>query len=57
MKRARSVLIGLAALLALFGPLAGVVSAQSQGIFIPLLVYPAGMGMGDVKLAALLGAA
>jgi len=25
--------------------------------FIPLLVYPAGMGMGDVKLAALLGAA
>jgi leader peptidase (prepilin peptidase) / N-methyltransferase len=25
--------------------------------FIPMLVYPAGMGMGDVKLAALLGAA
>ena len=25
--------------------------------FIPLLVYPTGMGMGDVKLAALLGAA
>jgi leader peptidase (prepilin peptidase) / N-methyltransferase len=25
--------------------------------FIPLLIYPAGMGMGDVKLAALLGAA
>jgi leader peptidase (prepilin peptidase) / N-methyltransferase len=25
--------------------------------FLPLLVYPAGMGMGDVKLAALLGAA
>ena len=24
--------------------------------FVPLLVYPAGMGMGDVKLAALLGA-
>jgi leader peptidase (prepilin peptidase)/N-methyltransferase len=24
--------------------------------FLPLLVYPAGMGMGDVKLAALLGA-
>jgi leader peptidase (prepilin peptidase)/N-methyltransferase len=23
---------------------------------VPLLVYPAGMGMGDVKLAALLGA-
>jgi leader peptidase (prepilin peptidase)/N-methyltransferase len=26
-------------------------------LFIPLLVYPAGMGLGDVKLAALLGAA
>ena len=25
--------------------------------FLPLLVYPTGMGMGDVKLAALLGAA
>jgi leader peptidase (prepilin peptidase) / N-methyltransferase len=25
--------------------------------FVPLLVYPTGMGMGDVKLAALLGAA
>lgn len=25
--------------------------------FVPLVVYPAGMGMGDVKLAALLGAA
>jgi leader peptidase (prepilin peptidase)/N-methyltransferase len=25
--------------------------------FVPMLVYPAGMGMGDVKLAALLGAA
>jgi leader peptidase (prepilin peptidase)/N-methyltransferase len=25
--------------------------------FLPLLIYPAGMGMGDVKLAALLGAA
>jgi leader peptidase (prepilin peptidase)/N-methyltransferase len=25
--------------------------------FIPIIVYPAGMGMGDVKLAALLGAA
>jgi len=25
--------------------------------FIPMLIYPAGMGMGDVKLAALLGAA
>jgi leader peptidase (prepilin peptidase) / N-methyltransferase len=26
-------------------------------IFLPLLVYPAGMGMGDVKLALLMGAA
>jgi leader peptidase (prepilin peptidase) / N-methyltransferase len=26
-------------------------------LFVPLLIYPAGMGMGDVKLAALLGAA
>ena len=25
-------------------------------LFVPLLVYPAGMGMGDVKLALLLGA-
>jgi leader peptidase (prepilin peptidase)/N-methyltransferase len=25
--------------------------------FVPMLFYPAGMGMGDVKLAALLGAA
>jgi leader peptidase (prepilin peptidase)/N-methyltransferase len=25
--------------------------------FVPLLIYPVGMGMGDVKLAALLGAA
>jgi leader peptidase (prepilin peptidase) / N-methyltransferase len=25
--------------------------------FIPMLIYPAGMGMGDVKLAGLLGAA
>jgi leader peptidase (prepilin peptidase)/N-methyltransferase len=25
--------------------------------FIPMLIYPAGMGMGDVKLAAVLGAA
>ncbi len=42
MKRATRVLIGLAALLAVFGPLAGAVSAQSQGIFIPLLVYRTG---------------
>src|SRR5215831_1357993 len=26
-------------------------------LFVPMLIYPAGMGMGDVKLAALLGAA
>ncbi|MBD0328510.1 MAG: prepilin peptidase [Thermoleophilia bacterium] len=26
-------------------------------LFVPILVYPAGMGMGDVKLALLLGAA
>jgi leader peptidase (prepilin peptidase) / N-methyltransferase len=25
--------------------------------FVPMLIYPAGMGMGDVKLAALMGAA
>jgi leader peptidase (prepilin peptidase) / N-methyltransferase len=31
--------------------------AAALFFFIPLLVYPAGMGMGDVKLAALLGAA
>ena len=30
--------------------------AAALFFFIPLLVYPAGMGMGDVKLAALLGA-
>ena len=54
--RLRSVLISvlLAALAA--APLARVAAAQSKEIFVPLLVYPAGMGMGDVKLAALLGA-
>ena len=26
-------------------------------LFVPILIFPAGMGMGDVKLAALLGAA
>jgi leader peptidase (prepilin peptidase)/N-methyltransferase len=26
-------------------------------LFVPLLIYPAGMGLGDVKLAALMGAA
>jgi leader peptidase (prepilin peptidase)/N-methyltransferase len=31
--------------------------AAALFFFVPLLVYPAGMGMGDVKLAALLGAA
>jgi leader peptidase (prepilin peptidase)/N-methyltransferase len=31
--------------------------AAALVFFIPLLVYPAGMGMGDVKLAALLGVA
>jgi leader peptidase (prepilin peptidase)/N-methyltransferase len=35
--------------------LAGFVAAFF--LFVPLLLYPAGMGMGDVKLAALLGAA
>jgi leader peptidase (prepilin peptidase)/N-methyltransferase len=36
-----------------------VLAALAAGLFffIPLLVYPAGMGMGDVKLAVLLGAA
>jgi leader peptidase (prepilin peptidase)/N-methyltransferase len=31
--------------------------AASLLLFLPLLVYPSGMGMGDVKLALLLGAA
>jgi leader peptidase (prepilin peptidase) / N-methyltransferase len=31
--------------------------AAALFFFIPMLIYPAGMGMGDVKLAALLGAA
>jgi leader peptidase (prepilin peptidase)/N-methyltransferase len=35
-----------------------VASAAAALVFlVPLLIYPAGMGMGDVKLAALLGAA
>jgi leader peptidase (prepilin peptidase)/N-methyltransferase len=36
-----------------------VLAALAAALFfsIPMLVYPAGMGMGDVKLAALLGAA
>ena len=32
-------------------------AAAALLLFVPLLIYPAGMGMGDVKLAALLGAA
>jgi branched-chain amino acid transport system substrate-binding protein len=35
-------MIGLLALAVVLGPLTGVVSAQSQGIFIPLLVYRTG---------------
>jgi leader peptidase (prepilin peptidase)/N-methyltransferase len=31
--------------------------ATAAFFFLPMLLYPAGMGMGDVKLAALLGAA
>jgi leader peptidase (prepilin peptidase)/N-methyltransferase len=31
--------------------------AAALFFFVPLIIYPAGMGMGDVKLAALLGAA
>ena len=31
--------------------------AAALFLLLPILVYPAGMGMGDVKLAALLGAA
>ncbi len=31
--------------------------AAALFFFIPFLIYPAGMGMGDVKLAAMLGAA
>jgi branched-chain amino acid transport system substrate-binding protein len=42
MTRVRMVLIGLVVLMLGFGPLTGIVSAQSQGIFIPLLVYRTG---------------
>ena len=42
MKQSKFVLIGLLAVAVVFGPLAGLVSAQSQGIFIPLLVYKTG---------------
>jgi len=33
------------------------VTGAALFLLLPLLVYPAGMGMGDVKLAAFLGAA
>jgi branched-chain amino acid transport system substrate-binding protein len=42
MTRPKIVLVGLLALAVVFGPLAGLVAAQSQGIFIPLLVYRTG---------------
>ena len=59
------VLPALAAILVLqvaFHPdhtLEWVLASLGAGLFffIPMLIYPAGMGMGDVKLAALLGAA
>ena len=54
-------LLVLAAQVALFPDraLEWVVAALGAALFLflPLLVYPAGMGMGDVKLALLLGAA
>ena len=40
MRQSRIVLIGLLAVV--FGPLVGLVAAQSQGIFVPLLVYKTG---------------
>ncbi len=42
MKRVRVPMIGLLALAVVLGPLTGAVSAQSPGIFIPLLVYRTG---------------
>jgi len=42
MRQSRIVLIGLLAVAVVFGPLAGLVAAQSQGIFVPLLVYKTG---------------
>ena len=42
MTRSRIVLVGLLALAVVFGPMAGLVAAQSQGNFIPLLVYRTG---------------
>jgi leader peptidase (prepilin peptidase) / N-methyltransferase len=56
-----TLVVVLAAQIALFpdGTLEWVLASLGAALFffIPLLVYPAGMGMGDVKLAALLGAA
>ena len=42
MRQSRFMLIGLLAVAVVFGPLAGLVAAQSQGIFVPLLVYKTG---------------
>jgi branched-chain amino acid transport system substrate-binding protein len=42
MKQPKIALIGLLAMAVVFGPLAGLVAAQSQGIFVPLLVYRTG---------------
>ena len=42
MSRSKIVLIGLLAVAVVSGPLAGLVAAQSQGIFVPLLVYRTG---------------
>src|SRR5215210_2860331 len=54
-------LVVLAAQAVLYGGEAieflGAAGAAALFLLLPLLVYPAGMGMGDVKLAAFLGAA
>jgi branched-chain amino acid transport system substrate-binding protein len=42
MRQSKIVLIGLLAVAVMFGPLAGLVAAQAQGIFVPLLVYRTG---------------
>jgi branched-chain amino acid transport system substrate-binding protein len=42
MKQSKIVLIGLLAVAVVFGPLTGLVAAQAQGIFVPLLVYRTG---------------
>jgi leader peptidase (prepilin peptidase)/N-methyltransferase len=56
-----TLIVVLAAQIALFPDrtLEWVIASLGAALFffVPLLVYPAGMGMGDVKLAALLGAA